>query len=98
MQCHSMAVCCPNCGQENHRTYSLQSTIDVNLCPQRQMMKTECPHCDYLMVMCVLNGRVLETYAPGLPIASQSVTTSQARSSLGQQLRAEAVVLAASKG
>lgn len=97
MQSFSMAVCCPNCGQKGYRTYSLQPTTGVNLCPQRQVMQTECPHCDYLMVMCVLNGRVLETDASGISIASR-LPRFQMGHPADQQPMAEAVVWAVGNG
>lgn len=47
---------CPNCGSEAERQHILSS----------QVTRTECPVCDYLMVMCSRTGRVIEAYAPGI--------------------------------
>jgi len=47
---------CPNCGSEAERHYISSSDIS----------RTQCPSCDYLMVMCVRTGRVIEAYAPGI--------------------------------
>ena len=47
---------CPNCGSEAERHHLLSS----------QLMRTQCPTCDYLMVMCYRTGRVIEAYAPGI--------------------------------
>jgi endogenous inhibitor of DNA gyrase (YacG/DUF329 family) len=51
-------VRCPNCGEpaERHR-------IDTS-----QLIRTQCPICDYLLIMCSHTGNVLEAYAPGIPI------------------------------
>ena len=47
---------CPNCGSEAERHYISSSDIT----------RTQCPSCDYLMVMCSRTGRVIEAYAPGI--------------------------------
>ena len=47
---------CPNCGSEAERYYLLNS----------QLTRTQCPTCDYLMVMCSRTGKVVEAYAPGI--------------------------------
>ena len=49
-------VRCPNCGRLAQRVRS-QSRQRQELC---------CEECDYLLVTCLLTGRVLEAYAPGL--------------------------------
>lgn len=55
---------CPNCGSEGERHHLLGS----------QLTRTECPSCDYLMVMCSRTGRVIEAYAPGIyPAAMTSL-------------------------
>lgn len=50
---------CPNCGSyaERHQINSIS--------------RTQCPRCDYLMVMCNRTGRVIEAYAPGLDSQDQ---------------------------
>ncbi len=54
----SQTVRCPNCG----------SFAERDLLSAGQQMRTQCPTCDYLMVTCVQTGRVVEAYAPGLPM------------------------------
>ncbi|MDG2990408.1 hypothetical protein L3556_05595 [Candidatus Synechococcus calcipolaris G9] len=45
---------CPNCG-----SYAERHQIN-------DISRTQCPRCDYLMVMCNRTGRVIEAHAPGL--------------------------------
>ncbi|MGB3573185.1 MAG: hypothetical protein WA783_20670 [Phormidesmis sp.] len=47
-------VHCPTCGSSAERYYLLESDI----------VRTQCDHCDYLMVACAKTGRVIEAYAP----------------------------------
>lgn len=47
---------CPNCGSEGERHYLSYS----------KQTRTQCPICDYLMISCMLTGRVIEAYAPGI--------------------------------
>ncbi len=47
---------CPNCGSEGERYYI----------SDRQLTRTQCQNCDYLMVCCTLTGKVIEAYAPGI--------------------------------
>ncbi|MBO9997763.1 MAG: replication restart DNA helicase PriA [Cyanobacteria bacterium SID2] len=49
-------VRCPNCGRLGERHYLAESKI----------LRTQCHHCDYLMVTCATTGRVIEAYSPGL--------------------------------
>ena len=49
-------VRCPNCGSEAERHYIASD----------QLTRTQCPSCDYLMVMCFRTGKVIEAYAPGV--------------------------------
>ncbi len=49
-------ICCPNCGSLAERHYLLKQSL----------IRTQCPHCDYLMVTCADTGNVVEAYAPGL--------------------------------
>lgn len=59
-----MEIRCPNCGSLAQRLLS-DCLPTGRKCPARQVTQTECPVCDYFMVMCGQNGRVLEAYAPG---------------------------------
>ena len=45
---------CPNCGSFAKRFHSEEHT------------RTQCRHCDYLMITCIRTGKVIEAYAPGL--------------------------------
>ncbi len=47
---------CPNCGSHAERHYL---TGD-------QLIRTQCPSCDYLMITCAQTGKVIEAYAPGI--------------------------------
>lgn len=49
---------CPNCGSEAERHYI----------SDRQITRTQCPACDYLMINCTRTGRVIEAYAPGINV------------------------------
>lgn len=49
-------VRCPNCGSYAERSYLGEQDI----------IQTQCPACDYLMVNCYSTGKVLEAYAPGI--------------------------------
>ncbi|MCL1468959.1 replication restart DNA helicase PriA [Argonema galeatum A003/A1] len=44
---------CPNCGSYGERHYV------------SNLITTQCPTCDYLMVTCSRTGKVIEAYAPG---------------------------------
>ncbi len=57
-QQRTTAVHCPNCGSLAERHYN----------KSRRQTRTQCSHCDYLMVTGEASGnimRVLESYAPG---------------------------------
>lgn len=55
----AQAIYCPNCGSQAERHHLL------NL----QLTRTQCSSCDYLMITCVKTGRVIEAYAPGIPVS-----------------------------
>jgi uncharacterized Zn finger protein len=52
----TQAIRCPNCGSHAERHHLLS----------RQLTRTQCSTCDYLMVTCSRTLRVIEAYAPGL--------------------------------
>jgi predicted RNA-binding Zn-ribbon protein involved in translation (DUF1610 family) len=52
----TQSIHCPNCGSSGERHYLLN----------RQLTRTQCPSCDYLMITCSLTGKVIEAYAPGI--------------------------------
>jgi protein-tyrosine-phosphatase len=75
---------CPNCGNQAERRYFTSNEAIYNSCPNHQVLQTECPVCDYLMVMCSRNARVIEAHAPGA--SSHGLTSYVARSSLASSL------------
>jgi DNA-directed RNA polymerase subunit RPC12/RpoP len=68
-------VRCPNCGSEAERHYFVSEDVAYAPCPSHHVIQTECPACDYLMVMCSRNGNVVEAYAPGTKSATHSSLT-----------------------
>ncbi len=63
----SQLVRCSNCGNYAERLYFNSEEIMGVVCPNGQVIQTECSSCDYLIVMCSRNAQVIETYAPGIP-------------------------------
>jgi len=56
----SHIVNCPNCGG-----YAARHFLHTE-----GLIRTQCPHCDYLMITCSHTGNVIEAHAPGLvPVA-----------------------------
>lgn len=60
----SLDIRCSNCGNFAQRHLCDEET-SCQTCPDQLIARTECPHCDYLLIMCWKNGQVLEAYAPG---------------------------------
>lgn len=56
-------VRCPNCGSFAER----QVLSDRRVANAEQVVQTACPVCDYLMVMGLSTGRVIEAHSPGQP-------------------------------
>jgi hypothetical protein len=52
----SQSIRCPNCGSPGERLYLLN----------QQLIQTQCPACDYLLITCSRTGNVVEAYAPGI--------------------------------
>ena len=75
----TQVVRCPNCGSfaERHHFTSAQPTYQK--CPDQQVSQTECQACDYLLVMCSINGQVIEGHSPGIvsPVAELPARTFQ---------------------
>ncbi len=46
---------CPNCGDRATRYVT-----------DKDIKRTSCEHCDYLLVQCAKTGKVIEAYAPGI--------------------------------
>ena len=80
IHCH-----CPNCGGDATRIYFTSPEAVYNRCNNSPVIKTECTACDYLMVMCALNGIVIEAYAPTLAIPVKNLKLPQASSSKSKQ-------------
>lgn len=59
-------VRCPNCGELAQRESLNQFLSDFLKCSGKTIIKTECQFCDYLMVMNLDDGQVIEAYAPGI--------------------------------
>lgn len=55
-------VRCPNCGSHAERHHLSKHNI----------VQTQCPACDYLLVSCSRTGSVLEAYAPGINMSCHS--------------------------
>ena len=67
---------CPNCGSLAQRHLFDEGAAICQSCPDHQVAQTECSSCDYLLVMCWKNGKVLEAYAPGIPAVAKSLIRS----------------------
>jgi hypothetical protein len=83
------SVRCPTCGSIAQRHNNSQT------------IRTECLACDYVLVMCALTGKVMETYAPTLsmeqfqsliqpknmplPLVNQPTGVGSAKSAVRQQ-------------
>lgn len=57
-------VHCPTCGRSAERYHLLESA----------RIRTQCAHCDYLMVACAKTGSVIEAYAPSFSPTMLAVT------------------------
>lgn len=53
----SQQFICPNCGSSKAERYYVADL---------ELIRTQCPSCDYLMVTCASTGKVVEAYAPGI--------------------------------
>jgi hypothetical protein len=71
-----LEIYCPNCGSLAQRHLFDEGAAICQSCPDQQVSQTECPSCDYLLVMCWKNGKVLEAYAPGIPVVTELLTSS----------------------
>lgn len=64
---HSVqTIHCPNCGSSAERHH-----LATN-----QLIRTQCPTCDYLMITCARTGNVVEAYAPGIAMTGVSLSRS----------------------
>ena len=65
-------ISCPNCGSKAVRRYFTSNEAAYSNCPNKKVIYTECPVCDYLMVMCSLSGSVLEAEHSSTSSVNQS--------------------------
>lgn len=68
----TQTIRCPNCGSQAERRYFTGEEAIYRTCPNSQIAQTECPVCDYLMVMCSRNASIVEVHAPGISISSHA--------------------------
>ena len=59
-------VSCPNCGGRATRYCTPHLETDPHSGPKHLICRTECPDCDYLMMMCVTEGELTQVYSPDL--------------------------------
>ncbi|MFO5494941.1 MAG: hypothetical protein ACLBM6_20935 [Cuspidothrix sp.] len=76
---------CPNCGSEAKRQFLTDEKLAHKYSLINQIIRTECPVCDYLMVIRSLDGSVIEAYAPGIPSNFQPLTTSNLSPEVSKQ-------------
>jgi hypothetical protein len=48
---------CSNCGSDRAERHYI---------PDLELVRSQCPACDYLLVTCTATGKVIESYAPGI--------------------------------
>ena len=71
----TLVVRCPNCGSFAKRhLFSHHLTHQAKRGSQPQVMRTECPHCDYLMTVCQDEGEIHSVYSPVTTLFSQNQT------------------------
>ncbi len=61
-------VHCPTCGRLAERYHFIEEGNLSSL--SRRIVRTQCSHCDYLMITCADTGRVIEAYAPSFSPAA----------------------------
>ena len=71
---NSYAFPCPNCGSDAVRSHFLSKDADHLTCPNQKVVTTSCCACDYLMTMCSLDGRVIESSTPQFSVSKVSET------------------------
>lgn len=63
---------CPNCGSDALRSHFLSQEVEHSNCPNQRVISTSCSTCDYLMTMCSLDGRVIESSSPTFSVSKLS--------------------------
>ena len=56
-------VRCSDCGSLALRTHLISNRKEARGCPGSQTIKTECPSCDYLLVTCSVNAKVIDAHS-----------------------------------
>lgn len=80
-------VHCPTCG-----SFAERQELGDRLVPGCDyVVRTECSHCDYLLVMSLSTGNVIEAYAPGQSI-TDSETDSWSHKKLDSSLRQKSIL------
>ena len=85
------SVRCPNCGDMATRSHIISKEVGYGNCHEKRVIQTECPHCDYLMVIGFASGNVIEAHSsstftitkkekipnsdPAIPIGNSSITS-----------------------
>ncbi len=59
----NLAILCPNCGSVANRRHFTSNEAIYHPCQGDRIIQTECPVCDYFLLMCSLNGRVIEAHS-----------------------------------
>ena len=72
---------CPNCGGAANRRYFISNEAIYARCPRQRMIQTECPECDYLLVICSSNGSVIEACPFSTSAKIRNFTSSPQKSS-----------------
>lgn len=72
---------CPNCGGAANRRYFISNEAIYHRQKGARIIQTECPVCDYLLVMCSLSGRVIEAYPSSTSPKTRHLTSSPKKSS-----------------
>jgi hypothetical protein len=53
-------IYCSNCGSDRAERHYIADL---------ELVRSQCPVCDYLLVTCAATGRVVEAYAPGISLS-----------------------------
>ena len=72
---------CPNCGGVANRRYFISDEAIYPRCPGERIIQTECPECDYLLVICSLSGSVIEACLSSTSGKTRHLTPSPQKSS-----------------
>ncbi len=77
----NQTIPCPNCGGKANRRYFISNETIYHRCQGDRIIQTECPECDYLLVMCSLSGSVIEAYSSSTSAKIRHLTSSLQKSS-----------------